>query len=109
LTRLATLTVYFVGGPFRGHSRRFDQAPAWRSECPVFGTFHGDMTFTQSESKKLAGVNTDETEGDRRSMFDLRIRDRLIPDKSQRGRNATLDGQLKSPQERPIFTRRYRH
>jgi uncharacterized caspase-like protein len=51
---------------------------SWRSECPVFGSFHGDMTFTQSESKKLAGVNTDEGEGDRRSMFDLRIRDESV-------------------------------
>jgi hypothetical protein len=44
----------------------------WRSQCPIFGSFHGDMTLTQSDNK-LAGVNTDAGEGNRRQMFDVRF------------------------------------
>ena len=51
---------------------------SWRSECPIFGNFHGDMTFTQSETKKLTGINTDAGRGDRREMFDVRLRNEAI-------------------------------
>jgi hypothetical protein len=51
---------------------------SWRSECPIFGSFHGDMTFTQSENEKLGGVNTDDGRGDRRSMFDVSVRNDTV-------------------------------
>ncbi len=51
---------------------------AWRSQCPIFGSFHGDMTFARSEKKGLTGVNTDEGQGDRREIFDARFKDETI-------------------------------
>jgi hypothetical protein len=51
---------------------------SWRSECPIFGSFHGDMTFSQSENQKLGGVNTDEGRGDRRALYDVSIRNDTV-------------------------------
>jgi len=50
---------------------------AWRSQCPIFGSFHGDMTFAQS-GKGLTGVNTDTGQGDRREIFDARFKDESV-------------------------------
>jgi hypothetical protein len=51
---------------------------AWRSQCPIFGSFHGDMTFAQSEKKGLTGVNTDTGKGERREIFDARFQDESV-------------------------------
>jgi len=50
---------------------------AWRSQCPIFGSFHGDMTFAQS-GKGLTGMNTDAGQGDRREIFDARFKDESV-------------------------------
>jgi hypothetical protein len=51
---------------------------SWRSECGILGSFYVDMTFTQSENEKLAGVKTDDGVGDRSPMLDVRIRNETI-------------------------------
>jgi hypothetical protein len=51
---------------------------SWRSDCSIFGKYHGDMTFVSSEQEKLTGVNTDIGRGDRRQMSDVRLRDETI-------------------------------
>jgi hypothetical protein len=50
---------------------------SWRSQCRVFGSYHGDMTFTQS-AKGLTGINTDLGQGDRREMLDARLRNETV-------------------------------
>jgi hypothetical protein len=50
----------------------------WRTECPIFGNFHGEMAFRQSKTNQLTGAAKDAGKSDWREMFDLRIRDENI-------------------------------
>ncbi|HXL30358.1 MAG TPA: hypothetical protein VN968_13865 [Bradyrhizobium sp.] len=49
---------------------------SWRSHCGIFGSYQGNVQFTQSASKKLAGVMSDDS-GDW-TLFDGRVGDGVI-------------------------------
>ena len=51
---------------------------AWRSECPIFGSFHGDMTFAQSQNRGLTGVNTDVGRGERREINNAQLKNETL-------------------------------